>query len=360
MLDQRRYDIDWLRVIAIGLLVIYHIAILFQPWALFVGFIRSDEPAEGLWPPMTLLNVWRIPFLFFVSGMGVYFAMRKRNIKQLLLDRALRIALPYAIGIVAIVPLHFLLFQAYYGQPLHYFAHPAHLWFLGNLTIYISILFAPFYYFMRKTNGQFHQALTRYMSNPLGPLSVALFFVLEVLLVRPGIFTLYAQTLHGYAIGFVAFFFGFLFVYTGSTLWQTLLTWRWAYLALAIGLAILRFTHYQGSAPNTLMAVESHLWILSLFGFGYRYLNHPSATLRYLSQSAYPVYIIHMIVLHAAASLILPLAIPPGLQFVAIVGSTLIGCLLIYELIIRRIPILRPIFGLPFRPKAKAQTQVVA
>jgi len=28
----RRYDIDWLRVIAIGLLLIYHIAIGFHPW----------------------------------------------------------------------------------------------------------------------------------------------------------------------------------------------------------------------------------------------------------------------------------------------------------------------------------------
>ena len=30
--EERRYDIDWLRVIAIGLLLIYHIAIAFQPW----------------------------------------------------------------------------------------------------------------------------------------------------------------------------------------------------------------------------------------------------------------------------------------------------------------------------------------
>ena len=72
---ERRHDIDWLRVIAIGLLLIYHIAIIFQPWAMYIGFIRSEAPLQELWVPMTLLNVWRIPFLFFVSGMGVYFAM---------------------------------------------------------------------------------------------------------------------------------------------------------------------------------------------------------------------------------------------------------------------------------------------
>jgi glucan biosynthesis protein C len=84
---ERRHDIDWLRVVAIGLLLIYHIAIIFQPWAMFIGFIKSEETLEALWTPMTMLNVWRIPLLFYVSGMGLYFAMRKRNWKQLFLER---------------------------------------------------------------------------------------------------------------------------------------------------------------------------------------------------------------------------------------------------------------------------------
>ena len=106
MKTERRHDIDWLRVIAIGLLLVYHIAIIFQPWAMFIGFIRSQELITDLWKPMTLLNVWRIPLLFYVSGMGVYFALRKRNWKQLIRERSVRILLPFLFGIVAITPLH--------------------------------------------------------------------------------------------------------------------------------------------------------------------------------------------------------------------------------------------------------------
>ena len=51
--ENRRYDIDWLRVIAIGLLLIYHIAIAFQPWGVFIGFIQSDKSLEALWIPMS-------------------------------------------------------------------------------------------------------------------------------------------------------------------------------------------------------------------------------------------------------------------------------------------------------------------
>lgn len=133
MIMERRHDIDWLRVVAIGLLLIYHIAIIFQPWAMFVGFIRSAEPLENLWTPMTMLNVWRIPFLFFVSGMGFYFAMKKRNWRQLLTERSKRILIPFLFGIVAITPLHLFIFQKFYHLPLSYYPHTGHLWFLGNI-----------------------------------------------------------------------------------------------------------------------------------------------------------------------------------------------------------------------------------
>ncbi len=156
MKTERRYDIDWLRVIAIGLLLIYHIAIIFQPWAMFIGFIRSDELLESLWKPMTMLNVWRIPFLFYVSGMGVYFAIRKRTWRGLLLERSKRILIPFVFGIIAIAPLHFLVFQEYYNLPLGYYAHPAHLWFLGNIFVYLLFLLSVFFYLKNIEGGMFY------------------------------------------------------------------------------------------------------------------------------------------------------------------------------------------------------------
>ena len=111
-----------------------------------------------------------------------------------------------------------------------------------------------------------------------------------------------------------------------------------------------------------MMAVESNSWILALFGFGYRYLNKPGAALSYLSQAAYPVYIIHMFVLYAGAWVILPLEIPVFLKFIAVVAFTGVFCYLIYEFIIRRVGILRPLFGLKwqFRKVRKAEVSAEA
>ena len=90
------------------------------------------------------------------------------------------------------------------------------------------------------------------------------------------------------------------------------------------------------------MAIESCMWIFAVFGFGYKYLNHPSKTLSYLSQGAYPIYIIHMIFLYLGSVLILPLEIPTILKFILVIAFTFIGCFALYELI-RRVPFLRPL-----------------
>ena len=163
--SERRYDIDWLRVIAIALLILYHIGIAFQPWGVFIGFIQNDKPLESLWIPMSMLNIWRIPLLFFVSGMGVCFAMRKRDWKQLLMERTRRILLPFVFGILIIVPIHLFIWQKYYRQDLTYSIQPSHLWFLANIFIYVVVLLPLFYYLKRNGNSKIHHWIQNLFGN---------------------------------------------------------------------------------------------------------------------------------------------------------------------------------------------------
>ncbi|MEM6686050.1 MAG: acyltransferase [Bacteroidota bacterium] len=342
----RRHDIDWLRVIAIGLLLIYHIAIIFQPWAMFIAFIRSDELWQGLWKPMTMLNVWRIPILFYVSGMGLYFAMRKRNWLQLLAERTKRILVPFLFGIIAITPLHMFVFQKYYRMALDYYPHLGHLWFLGNIFCYVALLLPVFLYLKKRPNGTFKQWTTKLLSNPFGLLLINVFFVVEALLIQPKPFVMYAETWHGFFLGLLAFFFGFLFMYVGKAFWQNVLKWRFLYLGIAAILFTVRFVVFATEAPSYMTVIESNCWIFTVFGFCHKYLNKPSNTLSYLSKAAYPVYIIHMIVMYLAAMFVLPYHLPAPVSFVIITAITFVGCFVIYEFFIRRIAILRPFFGL--------------
>jgi glucan biosynthesis protein C len=342
---ERRYDIDWLRVIAIGLLLIYHIGIGFQPWGVFIGFIQANQPIESLWTPMSMLNIWRIPLLFFVSGMGVCFAMGKRNWKQLLMERSRRILLPFVFGALVIVPLHLLIWQKYYSQDLKYILSPGHLWFLGNIFIYVLVLSPLFFYLKKNENGKLGRWIRKVFGRLPGMLIVAGCFVLESLLVKSETFATFALNLHGFVLGFLSFLFGFLIVYSGKDFWRRVARWKWVLLALAILMFAIRLKVFHLEAPRYYSAIESCVWIFAVFGFANSYLKKPGRALEYLSSAAYPVYILHMVFLFLGSSLFFPMQISPVLQFLLVTVFTFAGCFGSYELI-RRIRVLRPLFGL--------------
>lgn len=355
----RRHDIDWLRVIAIALLLIYHTAIAFQPWGFMLGFITTDKPLPSLWLPMTIINVWRIPLLFYISGMGVRFASQTRTEKQLLLERARRILIPFLFGVFIIVPLQVALVQRYYHQSITYTPNPAHLWFLGNIFVYVLLLLPVLTFFKTRLflrlrlflRGRLGLLILRRLpgrlfSSPLIAVLVVAAMVLESQWTAPPIYELYAFTWHGFFLGLLSFIFGYCFMLAGSPFWKMLLKWRWAFLALAIALYIHRLLQLQMKVPNTWLAIESCCWIFSVLAFGPRYLNRPGRALRYLSQAAYPIYIIHMIVLYLACWVIFPLALNGWLKFVLVLLLTIAGCFALFELVIRRVGPLRVLFGL--------------
>lgn len=350
---ERRYDIDWLRVIAIGLLLIYHVAIGFQPWGVFIGFIQNSDPLESIWIPMSMLNVWRIPLLFFVSGMGVCFAIRRRNFKQLFIERSKRILLPFMFGMLAIAPLHTFLWQDYYQQDMEYFLNPSHLWFLANIFIYVVVLSPVFFYLKKNQGGTLNIWLNKVFSNPLGFAIILVPFIAEAMLVNPEGFEVYAMTGHGFWLGMIAFLVGFCCVYSGPAFWQTAKKWKWLFLALALALYIVRLVFFELKSPNYLLSIESNLWIFGVFGLGYTYLNKPSKRLTYLSQAAYPVYIIHMFFLYLGSYIFFGMELHVVLKFILTVLFTGLGCWLTYEYGIRRVRFLRPYFGLKVEKQKK-------
>ncbi len=347
----RRHDIDWLRVITIGLLLIYHVTIVFQPWGVFIGFIQSNDSLDSLWIPMSMINIWRIPLLFFVSGMGVCFAIKKRNWKQLILERSKRILLPFVFGAIFIVPIHVIIWQNYYSQDINFMPQQGHLWFLKNIFIYVIVLSPIFFYLRKYKDGFISTLFKKLFKSPLGLLVVIVPLVLEGIILNPESYELYAMTTHGFVLGLLAFLFGFLFILAGETFWPMILKWWWLFILLALSMFLIRYFVFELKAPNYYMAIESPLWIFSMFGLAYRYLNHPSKSLTYLSQGAYPIYIVHMVFIYLGSILILPLNIHVIMKFILLVAFTFIGSFVLYDLILRRISFLRPLFGLKGKQK---------
>ncbi len=342
----RRYDIDWIRVVAIGLLLIYHAAIGFQPWGFFIGFITNNEPLEWLWLPMTMLNVWRIPILFYISGMGFFMAMQNKNWKQLLIERFKRILIPLLFGAFAIVPIHIFFLQNYYGSKLTYLPSIGHLWFLGNILLYILILIPVLYPLKKQSNYKVVNWIKKIFSSPLGFWAIIILFVIEVIVLKPNTYEMYAFTSHGFFLGLLAFLFGYLFMLSGDPFWQMLVKWKWLFLSIAILLFILRSMQLNTSVKNYLLVIESTTWILSIFAFAYQYLNKSSKQLTYLKEAAYPIYIVHMTFLYLGSSVLFKTTLAVEVKYILLLLFTFMFSFAFYEFVLKRLNFMRVAFGL--------------
>lgn len=342
----RRYDIDWIRVMAIGLLLVYHTAIGFQPWGLFIGFITNNEFLQSLWTPMSMLNIWRIPILFYVSGMGLFLAIQNRDLKQLFVERFKRIGIPFVFGGLAIVPIHLLLMQNYYGTELSYQSSMGHLWFLGNILVYVVLLTPVFYFLKNRSNNVEVVFIKKLFSNPIGLVFIILLFIAEAVLIKPPIYEMYAYTFHGFFLGLIAFLSGFLFMLTGEPFWKMIVKYKWIFLIVAASLFAVRSLQPISQPNYYLLVIESNAWIFTLLAFANKYLNKGSDRLTYLKEAAYPVYIIHMVFLYLGSSLLFPLNLMVELKFVLLLSFTIIGSLSFYEFVVKRFNLLRVLFGL--------------
>jgi glucan biosynthesis protein C len=209
-----------------------------------------------------------------------------------------------------------------------------------------------FFYLRNNQHGKLVAGLSTVFCTPQGVIPVIGLFVAEVLVMKPRPYELFAATRHGAVLGALAFFVGFCFALCGHSFSSMLLKWRWLFLVLASGLFVIRSVVLGANTPGYLLPVETNCWILSVLAFGYRYLNHPGKALSYLSQAAYPVYILHLMFLFLGSSLVFPLPLSAPLKFVVVLAFTVAGCFAAFELI-RRVSILRPLFGLKMTERSR-------
>ena len=342
----RRHDVDWLRVLALGLLIVYHVVLSFQPWAQYIFFIQNKQSLEGLWILMGLINIWRIPLLFMVSGMGVRFAMERRNWKQLLKDRTVRILIPYVFGLFFICPISVYIAMNYFGKEAQYIPNPGHLWFLANIFFYV-LLFLPFLTYLKNRPGNFiFRFLPKIFRLPFGIYFMALPLVLEAWLVNPENYPGYAHTDHGGWLGMVCFLTGFIFISLKDDFWLAVERIKQGALLVAFLLYLVRLFIFSLEGPNVLTAIESISWVLAIFGYASLYLNKPSRKLAYFSKAVYPVYIVYMPLQYFFSYYIIPLSLPAAMKLVLLLVLTFGGSLTLYEFALKRIKWVRPLFGL--------------
>lgn len=341
----RHYEIDALRVIALVLLIIYHIFACYQPFANMLQFLQYDELLEKYWFIGELLNIWRIPVLFVISGMAVGFVMRRRTVKEVFVDRMIRLVPPLLFCTFVIYPFFPALYAIYHGKSPTYQPHPGHLWFVQSLVSY-TILMLPLIMVVKKWPENSLVRAIRW-SLPVGLLVILpLPLMLETALFKPEGFAFFPLR---FWYGLICYGVGFLLLSTGEKFWNSIRVICHVALPLAILFYLGRMNYIDWQpikANHWTTAFESGMWMLAFLGYGSVLLNRPSRFISYMNKAVFPIYIIHMPVQQAVAFFLYRLKLAPELTFGLHVLITLALCWLIYELVIRRIRFLYPVMGL--------------
>ena len=342
----RRYDVDWLRTLALGLLIVFHIVLSFQSWAPSAGFPQNDQLLDELAPFMSMLAIWRIPLLFLISGMGVRFAMERRDWKGLLKDRTIRIVVPFVFNVYVFGTILGMAMPRL-GWDAEFSLSFGHLWFLANIFAYFLWLLSTMVYMKDRPNCWLLRFFSKIIRWRFGLFLFAVPLMVEAWLVNPEYFSIYVDTLHGWLIGLICFFWGFIFICTQRDFWPAVARTRWLALAFAVSGFLVRLLVFELQAePNWLTAFESMSWMLAVIGFASLHLNRPSPILRYLNAAVFPVYIFHMPVQFVLAYFLLPSSLSVYPKLTLLLAGTFGICLLLYEFVLRRLKWIRPLFGM--------------
>ncbi|MBS0477683.1 MAG: acyltransferase [Proteobacteria bacterium] len=377
---ERHYGMDWLRIGAFGLLIFYHIGMVFVPW----GFqVKTAHPIVWAEIPMLLTNPWRLTLLFVVSGYAsraLY--TRSAGIRAFVASRNARLLLPLIFGMAVIIPPqtwvelttqhgytagfgHFYTSDYFRFGTLSGIVMPTwnHLWFVLYLwfyTILLAVLAGV------PGGARWQAAFDRIFAG-----GRAVFVPLAFLIVTQ--FWLFHRTedTHKFYDDWIAhlqYFPALLFGFglAGSKTAMTGLT-RWWKLSAALAVGsyaiivwmLIRYpdfsfpTHDSALLYRFVREIEAAAAITALIGIAERFGNRDHAWRATLAEATFPFYIIHQTAIVVVEFWIRPLDLGALAEFLILVPATITACWAFY-MIGREIDWLRPFIGLKRRRPAAA------
>jgi peptidoglycan/LPS O-acetylase OafA/YrhL len=371
----RRHDLDWVRILAFGWLILFHVGMYYVSWD---WHVKSPHASRALEPLMMLSSPWRLALLFFVSGCATAF-LHAKSAAGFVKSRTARLLPPLAFGIWVVVPPQswaqvveavgydggYLRFWGLYASGYGGFCKDGclriptwnHLWFVAYLWCYTMVA-ALAWRLDRGGLARCAGALARALRGP-GLLAWPIAWLAAA---RVGLLSRFPDThalvddWYDHALYFSAFAAGLLLA-REDAFWDGVLRQRWIALGVAAAgwaAVVSYFARYDDAhmPPEWLhqlqrVAFAAIQWsaIVAALGFARRWNPGDSPARRYLTEAVFPFYIVHQTVIVLVAHALKPVALPPLAEGLLLVAVTALACVASFELV-RRVAWLRPLFGL--------------
>jgi glucan biosynthesis protein C len=375
---QRRNDLDWLRIIAISGVFFLHVSRFFDPmdWD-----VKNNILSDNIMIFVLFIVQWLMPLFFLISGMSIYFVLTFMTKWQFVKSRFLRIMVPYLfIGLFVILPPQNYLnlistgrftgtFVEYYPKYLTYNFGDitsinlpmGHLWYLVYLFIF-SLAMLPLFTYLGTGSGRALISRTSFLFDRTGAIflfSLPVAFVLFLL--DPSTPAGDPTPYGGWSLWVypIILFYGYLIVsndnfeeailrHGKAALVLAVLTFPlvlWSIIQFLTGEAF-PFGTYEYDGVMLLRAFNLWCFIIAFLSYGRQHLNFSNSVLKYATEGVIAFYILHQTVIQIVGYFIggWDMGILPKFVILAVISFIVIMAL--YELIIRRINVIRFLFGM--------------
>jgi glucan biosynthesis protein C len=373
----RRHDLDWVRVITIFLVFLYHSSLFFWTGWWYIKNAQTSDVTDFF---VNILGFWMMPLLFVIAGSAAFFSIGRRSNSEFKIERVLRLLVPFFFGLLVLVPPmtyldrmvrgyfsgsfiqylpHF--FQGLYSMtgPSSGDIHNAHLWFLLYLFV-VTLMALPIVRFL--VNGKGKTAiggLSRLMARPGAIyLSIVPSILISLALAPVSIRTYMVIGDWSYILCVLSgFLFGFIYC-MDMRFWDAIekqRAWSLSAALVATGIWIILWiknvdttsTYSLSQMPFTaLWVTTTWLYVLAVLGYARRHLSFSNRFLAYTSEASLPFYVLHLPVVVVVGFFVVPLNIAAWAKYLMILAVSFTCIMMIYEFVIKRVNLIRFLFGM--------------
>lgn len=371
---QRRFDLDWLRVLAILSVFFYHSTRFFN---LGNWHVKNPITYAGVEVFERFMEIWMMPLVFLISGASIFYAMNKGGAGKFFKDKVLRLLVPLLVAMFTYASLQVYLERithgefngSYFAFLPHYFQgmyldvgstgnfaiHGMHMWYVMILFIY-CILFYPLF---RWWKGSGRGMLDKLGGILASPRVLWLALAIPILLLHRWVSDSdWEFGAGGWPFLYYIFFLLYGFVIVSHERLQTNIK-RIRWLSLIVGLTLgAIYVFLDANVTNPAIktwenALGDLFWILSaccllpaFLGLGMQYLTFTTPFLKYASEAVMGFYILHQTVLLIVGYFVVRWAIPDLTKWTVIFAGSFVIIMALYDFMVRRFNVVRFLFGM--------------
>ncbi|HAA01789.1 MAG TPA: hypothetical protein DCE18_00285 [Syntrophobacteraceae bacterium] len=371
----RRTDFDCLHIIICFTIIVAHCLLVFCPQPHY--HLKNSVLSPGLGLIDEFNRIWFLPLFFLLAGWSSLVSLRSRGIGHFLKERWRRILVPMIAGIALFCPpikyvellqgrdlrpsglrfveptqLSFLEFVPRFWTHINQ-ATWSHLWFLAYLFL-ISVLLLPLLTRLTRIGSLSKSA-------PLPAMFAYLpFLPLAILVVGLDGWWPFYPTLYRDWANF-CYFGAYFLIGAGMAAYppfELCVQREWPRLGV-IGLTASMGMLFAIDTPlgRFLAALATWANCGAILGLARGFLQADGRIFKYLREATLPLYILHNVFVVVLGWYIVHLPLGILAKFCLLTTMTLVTTIAIYHFVLRRLPVLRFLFGMrPFQPATIPKT----